>query len=239
MAVSSGFLCYFPAMKRFFQSLYQRHAAYAMFSTWSPTYEEDVSACKYSAADEVATVSIRLLAAMERDTPAIADIGIGTGLLAQQIYDAMPCEIAGIDFTDDMLAICQQREIARMLIKCDAGKDHWPLEDNSYDGVVSAGLLEYFTTSMVQHFIHESARILNKGGILVFTYIPTDEPREQISFWEGKSGRFLSCRYNPAEMMRILNEAKLDIIEHSDEFTGSVFRDGSTYPYRLIAAKKA
>lgn len=226
-------------MKRFLENLYQRRAARAMFETWSPTYEEDVAVSQYSAADAVAQAAIRLLAAQGRPDPQVADIGIGTGLLAQQIYDAMPARIAGIDFAQDMMAQCQQREITEILIKCDAGKDHWPLMDNDYDAVVSAGLLEYFTPSMTEHFIRESARVLNEGGLLIFSYIPTDAPRSKTQYWQGKSGGFLSCRYSPAEITGMLAASRLEIIDHSDEFTGSVFKDGSTYSYRLIVAKKA
>src|SRR5690606_19352846 len=123
-------------MMRFLQDIYQRHASRRMFGRWSPTYEQDVAANAYSAADKVAeVVLVHLAAACKKAEPAIADIGIGTGLLAQQIFDATPCRLAGLDFADDMMAQCQQRDITDLLIKCDAGKNHWPLPDGEYDAV--------------------------------------------------------------------------------------------------------
>lgn len=226
------------AMLHAIQSFFQRYAAHAMFSTWSPTYEDDVAQSRYSAPDKVAEAAIRHIAAMDIHEPQIADIGIGTGMLSEQIFSALPCNITGLDFAEDMMAQCQQKEITEILIKCDAGKDHWPLEDGTYAAVVSAGLIEYFTTSMVQHFITESARSLMSGGVLVFTYIPTTLPQEEFKFWRGKSGLFLSCQYNPSFIENSLSEAGFDIAEHSDEFAGSVFKDGSTYPYRLIVGIK-
>ncbi len=60
-----------------------------MFARWSPIYEEEVADNHYSAADRVAAATIPLLGAHKN--PAIADIGIGTGLLAAQIKAAAPC----------------------------------------------------------------------------------------------------------------------------------------------------
>lgn len=221
------------------QSLFQRYAARAMFAAWSPTYEEDVSISRYSAPDKVAASVLCNIANLQQKEPKIADIGIGTGMLAEQIYASLPCRITGLDFADDMMAQCQQKDVAEILIKCDAGQDFWPLEDGSYDAVVSAGLIEYFTPPMLQHFIDESARILSPAGILVFSYIPAAGPNNNIRLWPGKSGLFLSCRYNPDALEKQLKAAGFAIREHGAEFTGSVFKDGSTYPYRVIAAHKA
>lgn len=225
-------------MLRFIQTFFQRYAAQAMFASWSTTYEEDVAHAKYSAADRTVEAAIRHIAAMDVEEPLIADIGIGTGMVAEQIFNAMPCRIIGLDFAEDMMAQCLQKEVTEILIKCDAGKDHWPLEDQSYNAVVSAGLIEYFTPPMLQHFISESARCLLPHGVVIFTYIPTEQPKEKMKLWPGKSGLFLSCSYNPSHLEKQLNAAGFEIIEHSDAFAGSVFKDGSTYPYRLIAARK-
>lgn len=209
-----------------------------MFGRWAGSYEEDVAHNHYSAADKVAEAAIRHLAPVAAENPLIADAGIGTGLLAQQIFDSMPCRIAGLDFSEDMLSVCLQKEITELLIKCDVGRDHWPLEDTVYHAVISAGVFEYLTTGMAQHFLKESARCLKKDGVLVFTFVPTEKTQQDIGFWQGKSGNFLSCRYNPQWMESQITANGLSVIEHSDEFTGSVFRDKSTYPYRLIAARK-
>jgi len=227
-------------MIRYLQNAYQRYAAKAMFSHWSPSYEDDVAANAYSAADKVAEAAARHAPQSDvLNPPAIADIGIGTGLLAQQIYDTMPCSIAGLDFTEDMMAVCLQREITDLLIKCDVGKDHWPLEDASYDMVLSAGLVEYLTPKMLQHFLDESVRILKTGGLMIFTYVPSKEAGNTVTLWPGKSGKFLSCSYDPAALETQIRSKNFILLEHLDSFAGSVFRDGSTYPYRLIAARKS
>ncbi len=207
-----------------------------MFARWSPLYETEVTENKYSAADEVAKEAIRLLGQMDKQDPVIADIGIGTGLLAQQIYDALPCRIVGLDFTEDMMAVAAARDITELLIKCDAGKDHWPLENHCVDMVLSSGLLEYFTPEMVQHFLTETKRVLHKKAMVAFTYMPKDRGEKSIQLWHGHSGTYLICGYEPEEMERFVRQSGLELLRHSEPFKGCIFSDGSSYDYRLITA---
>lgn len=216
---------------------YQRFAASRMFSRWSPVYEQEVLENAYSAADRCAAEAIRLLAAGPSD-PAIADIGIGTGLMAQQIYDALPCRIAGLDFSEDMLAQCAAKEIAEVLIKCDVGSGRWPLADDDFTLVASAGLAEYLTPSMLQHFLSESARLLQQKGHLVFTYVPQQSGEKATDFWRGHSGTYLVCRYLPQDIEVFLQKSGFELLQHSAPFDGCVFKDESRYPYRLIVARK-
>lgn len=208
-----------------------------MFRRWAPIYEEEVAQNAYSAADHCAAEAIRLLAAGSSN-PVVADIGIGTGLLAQQIYDALPCRIAGLDFSEDMLAQCAAKEIAEILIKCDVGSGRWPLADGDFTLVASAGLTEYLTPSMLQHFIDESARILQQNGHLVFTYVPQQAGEKAAGLWRGHSGTYLVCRYVPQDVEDRLQKTGLELLQHSAPFDGCVFKDGSRYSYRLIVARK-
>lgn len=209
-----------------------------MFARWSPIYEVEVTENKYSAADEVAKESIRLLGRMDKTMPLIADIGIGTGLLAQQIFDALPCRIIGLDFTEDMMAVSAAREITELLVKCDVGKDLWPIESGSCDMVVSAGLHEYLTPEMIRHFLAESVRVLQCGTCLVFTYMPRGTGEKQTTLWHGHTGTYLICGYEPSEMEQMIRHTGLDVVRHSDPFKGCVFHDGSSYDYRLMIARK-
>ena len=220
-------------------NLYQTYAASRMFSRWSPIYEEEVEENSYSAADEVAKAAIKYLAREDISNPRIADIGIGTGLLAQQIYDALPCRITGLDFSEDMMAACAGRGITELLVKCDVGSDPWPLESASQNAVISAGLFEYLTPDMLQHFIKEASRTLQQNGLLVCTYMPAKTGDKTVTFWRGHSGTYLICGYTENQMQDALKRSNFTLVEHSPPFKGCVFHDGSSYDYRLIAAKKA
>lgn len=218
-------------------NLYQRHAARKMFSRWSPIYELEVTENHYSASDAVAKKALQYLDGNAR--AAIVDAGIGTGLTAQQIYDSVPCSITGLDFTEDMMALCSGRNITQSLLKCDVGKDPWPVLDNTQNMVISAGVMEYLTTEMLQHFLNETERVLQQKGLLVFTYLPRLPKEKKLSFWRGHSGTYLTCGYQPAEMERTLLQQKFAVLEHSNPFKGCLFHDGSSYDYRLIVAQKA
>jgi predicted TPR repeat methyltransferase len=219
-------------------NLYQRHAARRMFSRWSPIYEEEVAENAYSAADEVAKASIKYLARYDIANPRIADIGIGTGLLAQHIYDALPSRITGLDFSEDMMAACAGRGITELLVKCDIGRDIWPLESASQNAVISAGLFEYLMPDMMQHYFTESTRVLQQNGLLVFTYLPTGNGARKLTFWRGHSGSYLICGYTETEIEEQLKRSNFKMLEHSPPFKGCLFGDGSSYDYRLIAAQK-
>ena len=215
---------------------YQRWAARRMFARWSPIYEEEVADNHYSAADRVAAATIPLLGAHKN--PAIADIGIGTGLLAAQIKAAAPCMISGLDFSEDMMAVAVQKNTCNQVAKCDVGTDYWPLEDGSQDLVISSGLLEYLTPEMLQHFLQQSARILKPDGTLIFTYMPRQRDEKPIRFWRGHSGTYLIAGYVPDELTAFVRSQGFTISQHSEDFKGCIFQDGSSYPYRLIVAQK-
>ena len=218
-------------------SFYQRIAAKRMFSRWAESYEFDVMENHYSAVDRVAQAAIQYNQNF-KDRPYIADIGIGTGLLAQQLQDALACRIIGLDFTDDMMAICAQKDVAELLIKCDVGRDVWPIEHESMDMVVSAGLLEYLTPAMADHFLKESHRTLQKNGILIYTYMPCEDDGKATQLWHGHSGTFVICAYTKNEMEQMIKQNNLEVLEHSNPFKGSIYEDGSSYDYRLIVSKK-
>lgn len=223
-------------------NFYQRYAARRMFTRWSPIYEHEVTENAYSAADYVARSVIKHLQLASRDEADIvniADIGIGTGLLAQQIYDAMPCQITGLDFTEDMMAVCMAREITELLIKCDVGKDHWPIENLSQDVVMAAGLFEYLTPDMAQHFFAETARVLKNDGLLVFSYMPCQPQDKRMHLWPGHSGTFFTCSYTEDEIEKYLSQYGFTLIDHSAPFKGSVFEDESSYDYRMISARSS
>jgi predicted TPR repeat methyltransferase len=223
-------------MLRSLLNLYQRHAARRMFSRWAPIYEQEVTDNVYSAADEVAVAALAHAGKDALNNPVIVDAGIGTGLAAQQIYDSLPCRIIGLDFTEDMMAQCAAREITELLIKCDVGRDPWPLENSLADLVISAGLFEYLTQDMAKHFIAQAQRVLKPGAALISTYLPSSEEGFHSKIWRGHSGTYLTCAYHPRLMESLLEGFTL--LEHTPPFKGSVFHDGSSYDYRLIIAQK-
>lgn len=208
-----------------------------MFARWSPIYELEVTENQYSAPGACAAEAINILRTTGPASPKIVDVGIGTGLLAQQIYDACLCRITGLDFSEDMMAVAAARDIVERLIKCDVGKDTWPVETASCDFVVSAGLIEYLTPEMLRHFLFEAKRVLQVGGSFVATYKPRETQQKGIAIWPGHSGTYLTCSYFPEEIADLLRSAGFSIAHHAPPFKGCIFSDGTSYNYRLISAR--
>ncbi len=67
----------------------------------------------------------------------IADIGCGTGLVAQALAIG-PDQIDGIDISQEMLAISRRKALYRKTIQADLMDDPGPIK-NAYGAVVSAG----------------------------------------------------------------------------------------------------
>lgn len=220
-------------------SFYQRHAARKMFSAWAESYDVDVADNHYSAADRVALEALRLLGQQAPQNPSIADVGIGTGLLSQQIKEAYPCHITGLDFNADMMTLCNARDTADLLIACDAGRDVWPIMDQSSDMVVSAGLFEYLAPDMARHVFAQAFRVLKKDDFFIFTYMPRQREEKARILWRGYSGTFLIFAYMREEMEEMATAAGFTLITHTAPFAGSIYEDGSSYDYALIVLKKS
>ena len=67
----------------------------------------------------------------------IADIGCGTGLVAEALTIS-PDQIDGIDISEEMLAIARNKSLYRKTIQADLMADLGPIK-NAYGAVVSAG----------------------------------------------------------------------------------------------------
>ena len=72
-----------------------------------------------------------------RDHVPIADIGCGTGLVAEALTIS-PDQIDGIDISEEMLAIARNKSLYRKTIQADLMADLGPIK-NAYGAVVSAG----------------------------------------------------------------------------------------------------
>lgn len=211
------------------KTFYQRMAVRRVFSNWAYTYEQDVRRHVYTAASAIA----QELASRLREEMKITDLGVGTGLIWENLHIPDDTIITGLDIVPAMLEQASANTYIRYLYLCDVGKQTWPIEETSQDIIVAAGLFEYLTESMALHVLCEASRVLKPGGELIFTYIPIDKNRS--FFWRGKSGAILSCHYTSEWFEK---KSSFVIHHHSESFPGSIFDNGDTYNYRLLSMKK-
>jgi len=103
----------------------------------------------------------------------IADIGCGTGILADRIErEVHPVEISGVDLSDGMLAEAAQRSIEVRWVSAPA--EQLPFADNSLDAVVSTSAFHWFNQRAA---LREFFRVLAPGG---FAAVATLSPRQLV-----------------------------------------------------------
>jgi ubiquinone/menaquinone biosynthesis C-methylase UbiE len=118
----------------------------------------------------------------------VADVGIGTGFLAEAALDA-GARVIGIDISEAMLALAHAKFEGRPFESRHAGTDHLPLRDGEADAVVANMVLHHAPDPAGA--IREMARALKQGGTLVVTDADTHTHEwlrtEQHDLWLGFS----------------------------------------------------
>jgi ubiquinone/menaquinone biosynthesis C-methylase UbiE len=137
----------------------------AFYETWSKDYDADLLKTIGYVAPEITAIA---LAERVPDTALVLDAGCGTGLVGAELIKCKPeLTVDGIDLTPAMLEQSRAKGAYRNLSIADMCGALHDLDDNSYDGVVSAGV---FTNGHVgPEGIDELIRIAKPGAPIVLT----------------------------------------------------------------------
>jgi predicted TPR repeat methyltransferase len=95
----------------------------------------------------------------------VLDLGIGTGL-GSVLYHRAGLRVYGIDSSDEMLKLCEEKGFAERLKNHDLNAAPYPFEDSSMDHVVSVGVLHFFRD--LATVFQETSRIVRDGGLFAF-----------------------------------------------------------------------
>jgi len=135
------------------------------YETWSQDYDADLLKTIGYVAPEIVSEA---LAKRVSDTARVLDAGCGTGLVGAELIKRKPkLTIDGIDLTPAMLEQSRAKGAYRNLSIADMCGPLNGFDDNSYDGVVSAGV---FTNGHVgPGGIDELIRIAKPGTPIVLT----------------------------------------------------------------------
>ena len=115
----------------------------------------------------------------------ILDIGIGTGLSATAFHK-LGIEIYGLDYSEEMLEVCKQKNVAVDLQQFDLNNTPLPYQTN-YFNHVSANAVLYFIPKLDSLF-SEVSRILRKSGIWAFI-IEENNDQQNAKFIEKPRGK--------------------------------------------------
>ena len=92
-----------------------------------------------------------------------------------------------------------------------------PIEDNSYDAVVSIGLLEHFDD--IDQIINEQFRILKPGGVFLGYVVPERPDNVQRYFnWLNKLIRFFYSLFSSSESLKAAKEEVFRSDNYSDHY---------------------
>lgn len=106
----------------------------------------------------------------------VLDAGCGAGWVARRIARS-GADTYACDIEKTMLESAQKSEAEEPLGIHYAEADittHLPYEDNSFDGVITTGVLIHFSPERCFSFFQEAARVLKSGGRLVLSVTHND-----------------------------------------------------------------
>jgi len=104
----------------------------------------------------------------------ILDIGIGTGVLSQEIKKQFHhVALVGVDLSKEMLGECRKKGVADELHRCDIANENWPFRRNAFDAAVSCGVFGFLDS--LEHAFSEMARVTAPGGLIAFAYEENNE----------------------------------------------------------------
>lgn len=97
---------------------------------------------------------------------ALLDIGIGTGL-SSFLFHKAGLQVSGFDNSSEMLKGCESKGFSGQIIEHDLRDVPFPYEADSFDHVISLGVLNFFPEP--GPVFEEAARIVKSNGIFGFT----------------------------------------------------------------------
>lgn len=148
--------------------------SHKQYSGWAETYNGTLERLSYMTPTRVAAVLAEQFCAESR----LLELGAGTGLVGAALEEmGSPLQLTGTDLCREMLDQIQS-PVYRERFVMDASRP-LPLPPQSYDGVVSAGLLEYIVDPGM--LLDNILEVLAPGGKVLLTYAPAEyQAVEQI-----------------------------------------------------------
>ena len=166
----------------------------------------------------------------------ILDIGIGTGLSATAFHKA-GLGIYGLDYSDEMLKACKQKNIAIDLLQFDLNNTPLPYQTNFFNHI-SANAVLYFIPKLDALF-YEISRILKKSGIWAFI-IEENAKQQQSEFIEkprGKNG-LANYQHSKKYLIKLMNENRFFLLKKIEFVAENFQMEGKAVSFQLYVTEK-
>lgn len=166
----------------------------------------------------------------------ILDIGIGTGLSATAFHKA-GLEIYGLDYSEEMLEACKQKNIAADLQQFDLNNTPLPYQTNFFNHV-SANAVLYFIAKLDSLF-SEISRILKKTGIWAFI-IEENTNEQKSKFIEkprGKNG-LVNYQHSSKYLFDLMKDNGFSLLKKIEFVAENFQMEGKAVSFQLYVTEK-
>lgn len=150
----------------------------------------------------------------------LLEAGIGSGLCAT-LFSKAGLVIHGFDFSQAMLAICQEKGFVANLKQHNLLDSPWPYSSNQYDILISCGVFHFL--SDLEGVFSEAQRILRPSGIFAFTTkISSGFNDSQARYLQEMSGEFEIFSHSINYIRKLLEANRFEPIREQQCLTGTV-----------------
>ncbi|XP_046864285.1 methyltransferase-like protein 27 [Xenia sp. Carnegie-2017] len=142
-----------------------------LYSEWSNSYDEDVKSLEYIGPLVAAKQLDEKLKELNLNNDVrILDLGCGTGLVGEQLYNMGYKNIDGIDFSDELLKVAESKKVYRYLRKgkiASADCRELGVIADQYDAAICVGV---FTAGHVKgEGFNDLVHVVKSGGLVCFS----------------------------------------------------------------------
>ncbi|KAL3187669.1 hypothetical protein MRX96_024705 [Rhipicephalus microplus] len=157
----------------------------AIYNSWAPNYEEDMTMQKYEAPGLMAHFFKEELQ-VKKDA-SILDVGCGTGLLGVQLKNLGYSTMDALDYSEEMMSEAKKKSIyKRHFLEKVAKNNKLTIKDADYDVVTLCGSL--MSGHIMPDALPEVARLVKPNGRLVWI-------NRTLDAYESKSEQFLEAHF--------------------------------------------
>ncbi len=161
----------------------------------------------------------------------ILDLGIGTGLIAELFHKA-GLQVYGMDFSSEMLKVCNHKDISCELKEHDLRDQPYPYAADSMDHIVCGGVMHIFED--ISMIFQEVARIVKPGGS--FAFICADHHDSSLKKTAGRCQHSTIYNHNQDEIKELFDVHSMKLVDSLEFF---VFMQGDETRKRSFRAYTA
>ena len=165
----------------------------------------------------------------------ILDIGIGTGLSAVA-FNTVGLDVFGLDYSYEMLKICEQKGIAVDLKQFDINDSPLPYSNQFFDHICANAVIYFIAT--LDNLFKEISRIIKKKGIWAFIIESQNDLSKGpiVEKPPGENG-LITFRHSRQYILDILKDNKFTLLKELEFISKNFQMEGKPVKFTLYVTK--